>query len=126
MWLPSRSAIMLLSMKWPSGSGPLHMLLRNHKSRASMGATADADALLGEYYMNDLLGEVFTLSGQQATGRIAVARAGDGPSAFRLPLRAGGVVFVISYSASPGNECVQHPAANCPRKTCYDAPSVDR
>ena len=34
------------------------MLLRNHKSRASMGATADADALLGEYYMNDLLGEV--------------------------------------------------------------------
>ena len=25
MWLPSRSAIMLLSMKWPSGSGPLHL-----------------------------------------------------------------------------------------------------
>ena len=27
---------------------------------AQEGATADADALLGEYYANDLLGHVFT------------------------------------------------------------------
>jgi hypothetical protein len=43
--------------------------------RTQEGATADADALLGEYYTNDLLGHVFTWSAQ-ATGRVGTIDGG--------------------------------------------------
>ena len=46
MWLPSRSAIMLLSMKWPSGSGPLHAdfyVCANRFSEDAWGSGAGGD-----------------------------------------------------------------------------------
>ena len=45
-------------------------MIRNHKSRSREGATADADAVLVEYYVNDVLADTMTLPGQQATGRV--------------------------------------------------------
>eukprot|EP01052_Picozoa_sp_SAG31_P041570 SAG31_NODE_6338_length_2057_cov_24.509704_2_plen_338_part_01 len=62
-----------------AGEAGLHfrVLLRNHKSRAAEGATADADALLSEFYVNDVLGDVYTLSGQHATGAIGSVGGGQ-------------------------------------------------